>query len=422
MSPSSRPSSRRRGALVLGGALLLAGALAGFLSLTGSSPAEEGGAEASAGAASTAATPAPAPGKGPARLAPVGAGVLATSPASPDPSGGAPEDGEPTSPEARRELWQRRLERARHTLDSYREATRYPPQSRPISEQPDQVHPAAPEREVPVRSATGEETNLQLRLRQSRVFVAGEESVELSVACEDARGAAQRCEVLSALASEPDYVAGSAALSPVPVPFAEAPDGSLRASFQPSRQGFAMFSGNLRVALQVRAAGVQAAAGFDILYTPSPPATFTGRVREALEGGSLQLYVGLQVRKAGRYVLAGRVDDAAGQPFAYVTFNEELAQGAQEARFTVFGKLLRDGAPRQPLRLRDVEGFLLLESGDPDRELLSAQLGPVYTARSYPLTAFSDAEWQSPEKQAHLDEFGKDVKQAEDALGAATPP
>ena len=103
-------------------------------------------------------------------------------------------------------------------------------------------------------------------------------------------------------------------------------------------------------------------------------------------------------------MLAGRVDDADGKPFAYVSFNEELPAGAQEARFTVFGKLVRDGAPKQPLRLRDVEGFLLKEEGDPDRELLTAQLGPVHTARSYPATAFSEAEWQSPERQAHLDD------------------
>src|SRR5215218_1156437 len=401
---SSTPS--RRGALALG-SLLLAGLLLGLwgLSDTEASSSSSGAPGGDGAAAAGAASPAPAPSRAPPRAPPGRAADLLAPPAGfPGPLA---DEAASDSPEARRELWQRRLARARHTLESYREATRYPPQSRPMREQPDQVHPAAPEREVPVRSATGEETELQLRLRQSRVFVAGEESVDFSVACEDRRGTPQRCEVLSAQASEPDYLAGGGgALTPVPVAFTDAGDGVLTARFQPGRQGFAMYSGNLRVALQVRAAGVTTGAGFDILYTPRPPATFTGRVREALEAGSLQLYVGLQVRKSGRYVLAGRVDDADGKPFAYVSFNEELAEGAQEARFTVFGRLLRDEQPRQPLRLRDVEGFLLLESGDPDRELLAAQLGPVHTLRSYPPTAFSDAEWQSPERQAHLDEFG----------------
>ncbi|HET9450721.1 MAG TPA: hypothetical protein VFO83_07570 [Aggregicoccus sp.] len=409
----SGPASRRRGTLTLGG-LLLAALLLGLWGLSDTqarSADEERAASSSAAAPPTARTP--------RRAAPPADGPFALA-LPPDEAGAAPPD-DPDLPPQTRELWQRRLARARHTLDSYRESTRYPPESRPMSEHPDQVHPAAPEREVPVRTPTGEDSGLRLRLRQSRVFVAGEESVDFSVACEDARGSPQRCEVLGAQASEPPYLAGAGALSPVPLAFAPAGEGSWAARFQPARQGFALFSGQLTVAVQVRAAGLETSAGFDILYTRSPPATFTGRVRDVLEGGSLHFLVGLQVRKAGRYVLAGRVDDASGQPFAYLSFNEELPAGAQEVRLTVFGKLLRDAQPRQPLRLRDLEGFLLLEEGDPDRELLGAQLGPVHTARSYPPASFSDAEWQSEERQRHLDEFSRDVKRAEEGLAAAPP-
>jgi hypothetical protein len=194
-------------------------------------------------------------------------------------------------------------------------------------------------------------------------------------------------------------------------------DGTWTGSFQPARQGFAMVEGTLRVEFRVRGAGnAEGGAFFDIMFTPAAPATFTGKVREVVEQGSLQLYVGLQVRKAGRYVMAGRVDDAAGVPFAYVDFNQELEAGAREVKLTLFGRLLHDKAPDFPLKLRDVEGFLLREQGDPDRELVKALAGYVHTTREYTLESFSRAEWESEERQRYLTEYAKDVKEAEDEL------
>jgi hypothetical protein len=221
---------------------------------------------------------------------------------------------------------------------------------------------------------------------------------------------------------------GEAPLAGVPLVFVDdgtqgdvlAGDGIVTTSFQPSKQGFPLFSGTLRVAFQVRSGKAEGRAFFDILYTPSPPARFTGKVREVVEQGSLQLYLELQVRKAGRYVVAGRVDDEAGVPFAYVSFNQELPEGAQEVKLTVFGKLIHDEVPTFPLKLRDVEGFLLKESGDPDRELLATLRGYVHTTREHPVSAFTTDEWQSEERTRHIDEFTKDVNEAQKELDAAS--
>jgi hypothetical protein len=174
------------------------------------------------------------------------------------------------------------------------------------------------------------------------------------------------------------------------------------------------------VDFRVSSGSAQGTAFFDILYTGAPPATFTGKVREVVEAGSLQLYLGLQVRKPGRYVVTGRLDEASGMPFAYVSFNDELAAGQKEVKLTVFGKLLLDESPEFPLKLRDVEGFLLKESGDPDRELMTTRYGYLHTTREYPLTAFSPEEWTSEERQRYLDEFGKDVREAQDQLDSVT--
>ncbi|MCB2572981.1 hypothetical protein KQ718_17480, partial [Listeria monocytogenes] len=79
---------------------------------------------------------------------------------------------------------------------------------------------------------------------------------------------------------------------------------------------------------------------FDVMYSPQSPATWSGAPREAIEGGALQFALPLEVRLPGRYVVTGRVDDAAGRPVALATFNYVLGQGAQQVRLRVYGKLL----------------------------------------------------------------------------------
>lgn len=335
----------------------------------------------------------------------------------------------PGSPEAEREaqrvLWEKRLERSRNALETYREATRYPPGSRPAREQTDTMEPAAPER---TRALSRDNKDVQLRLYQDKVQLAGDEVVTFTVACENTAKIELPCEVTGGMAAEAEHMPGAGQVAPVPVAFvddgtqgdARAGDGTFTARFQPGRQGFPLYSGTLRVSFQVRSGRAEGRAFFDVMYTGAPPATFTGTVREAVENGSLQLYAGIQVRKPGRYVVTGRVDDEAGVPFAYVQFNDELEAGQREVRLEVFGKLIIDEAPTFPLRLRDVEGFLLKESGDPDRELMTTLRGYVHVTGEYPYTAFSAEEWQHEQRSRYLNEFERDVREAEAALDGLT--
>ncbi|MFY2556609.1 choice-of-anchor X domain-containing protein [Corallococcus terminator] len=323
----------------------------------------------------------------------------------------------------RRELWSQRLERAKRTLESYVSATRYPPQSRSILEHPDQVVLAEPERTRPL---SRENADVQLRLKQDRVFVVGDEAVHFFVSCEDAQRQARPCQVLSSSAHEAEHMHGAGAVPAVPVAFTDdgvggdavAGDGIFTGRFQPSKQGFPLYSGTLRVDVQVRSDKAEGTAFLDILYTRSPPAVFTGKVREVLVDGSLVLYLGINVGQAGRYVVAGRIDDESGEPFAHVSFNEELREGPQEVKLTVFGKLVLDESPTFPLKLRDVEGFLLKESGDPDRELMTALRGSVHTTNEYPAASFSPSEWVSEERRRYVDEYTRDVDEAQHMLDA----
>lgn len=368
----------------------------------------------------------PSVGPGSARASPAGA-AASEAPSKGVAPAAAPLSSEEQEREAQRVLWQKRLERAKFSLDTYVQGTRYPPESRHIREHPDQEQLAAPERTRPLRK---DSPDVQLRLKQDKVFLAGDEVVTFSVGCEGQVQQPLPCQVLNARAHEAEHMlGGQEPLAGVPLAFVDdgtsgdtlAGDGVLTASFQPSKQGFPLFSGTLRVSFQVRSGSVEGTAFFDVLFTPSPPARFTGKVREAVEHGSLKLYLGIQVRKAGRYVMAARVDDEAGVPFAYLSFNDELAEGAQEVNFVVFGKLLLDYAPTFPLKLRDVEGFLLKESGDPDRELLTTLRGSVHTTREYPTTVFSGEEWQSEERSRYIKEFTNDVNEAQAELDKLGP-
>ncbi len=331
---------------------------------------------------------------------------------------------------AERALWQQRLQRARRTLDSYREATRYPHDSRPAAEHPDQLHPNRPiAEERPLREPGGPVVDgLILRTTQERVFVLGDESVLFTVAAVDGDGRPLPLSVPRAIVREGPGAARPPAdrptVAPLPVRFtddgrdgdAQAGDGVLSFRLQPARDGFAEVDGLIRVELALQSGDHPGYAYFDVIHSPAAPARWSGGVREAVEAGSLNLYLPVQVQQPGRYVVTGRVDDATGRPFALVTFNEELPAGPQQFRLQVFGKLLRDRQPEMPLVLRDVDAFLLRPDTFPDRALMPRREGLVHRTRRYPPGAFSDAEWTSEERSRYLAEYGRDVQEAEDHL------
>jgi hypothetical protein len=140
-----------------------------------------------------------------------------------------------------------------------------------------------------------------------------------------------------------------------------------------------------------------------------------------MENGSLTFILRADVRQPGRYVVTGRIDDARGRPYALATFNEVLGPGPNDIKLSVFGKLMIDGGAVLPLTLRDVDGYLLKENTDPDRELMPRLEGQVMTSRKRTLEGVSDAEWDSEERRRHLTEFARDRKSAAAELATFDP-
>jgi hypothetical protein len=323
------------------------------------------------------------------------------------------------------QLWSQRLDRAEHAYQAYRDATRYPPTARPAAEHPGQMQPFAPvQEETALRDAAGKRLpGLTIRTTQDKVYVAGVETVRFTLeAFADGGGAVPLLVRQSSAQSLADTKA-LVTIVRVPVPFTDdgsgadesAGDGRYSAQLTPANQGFAGQPGTIRLLVELAANGQQGVAAFDIIYVPEVPGTWTG-VREAFEEGSLNFYLQAKVTHPGRYVASARVQDAHGTMFALLQYNEVVAAGAVEFRLALPGLLVRDMRPVFPLRLVDVEGFLLKPDTFPDRSLMPRLPGVVHVSRSYNVESFSADEWKSEQRDRYLSEFAREAVRAQDEI------
>jgi hypothetical protein len=344
------------------------------------------------------------------------------------PTASAPRPGVPLSPlgEAERRaqlaLWQGRLERAQATLDGYRASVQYPHESRPIEEHPDQVRPFDPiseERALRMPGGTAPQ-DVKLLTTQERVFASGTESSRVTVALQSAQGRPLPLRVTRAVIREvtpPGATASTAEFTPDAndagrAGDARAGDGVISVLVHPAAQGFGGFAGTVRLELLLEHAGQPGFLYFDLVYSPETAAVWLPGVREAASPAGIDFFVKAMVRLAGRYVVSARIDDAQGEPVALASFNAEVAAGEQEFRLPVFGKLLRDTSPAMPLKVRDIEAFLLKPDRFPDRVMLPRRAGLQHTSRVHAIASFSNAEWEGEEKTRYLTELTKDVDEA----------
>ena len=372
--------------------------------------------------------------RGEGEAAPVAA-TTAPPPSTPGSQFFGQVDGQPAQPSAaeraqRRQLLVEHVQLTDHTYCSYLEGSKYPAGSRPMAQNPDQAYPNQPVTEMtPMRTSDGKgDPNILLQTSQSRVYMAANESVAFSLRAVTPDGSLVPLVVTRAVAAG-IMTTGSRPTTQVALAFADdgggadpvAGDGAFAAVLTPAQTGLAGFHGTIRTEVRYTAGGKNGALIFDVVYSPRLQAVWAGPPREVVADGSLAFVLRADVRTPGRYVVTGRVDDAKGRPFALATFNEVLGPGPNDIKLTVFGKLMHDGAPALPLTLRDVDGYLLKENTDPDRELMPRLEGPVLKSRTQSLNGISDDEAGGEERERYLTEFAKDRKLARDNLAAFDP-
>ncbi len=368
---------------------------------------------------------APAAASGPAVPPPGPTAAPASAPAR-LPAGG------PLSAEGQAQLEHRlsqarlRLAQSQQALEAYEAFARYPQGSRPAGEHPDQLRPFDPvEEEHLLRTPGGTEMQgVRLLTRQERIFLSGPESSRVALRLQDAQGQAlplRFSRVVFKEVTEPGRTAQTAERQLMLLDDGQgaderAGDGWFSTLLTPSLQGFGHFAGRLRLEVWMQYGGQPGFIYFDLVYSPGEAARWRPGVQEAVVDGHLQLSLQAEVLRAGRYVVSGRVDDARGQPVALLLFNEELGSGEQRIPLQLHGRLLHDLQPAMPLRLRDVEAFLLLPDSYPDRVMLPRLAGVLHRTQSYPLSRFSASGWSSDERNRHLAEYGKDVDEAKAEL------
>jgi hypothetical protein len=325
-------------------------------------------------------------------------------------------------PSAQLALWQSRLERATEVYDTYRQHTKYPFDSRPARDHPDQMYPNQPVIEDRKLKEPGKNASQTVRLKtsQERVHVQGSETVLITVAAFDENNSPLPISFTRSVVYDPPREGKAPHRNPTTMTLNDEglrgdltkSDFVYSARVSPEELGYSRYHGLIRLEMNLTVNQQPGFLYFDIYYSPEPPALWSGAIREALERGSLNFYLPLEIKAEGRYVITGRIDDAKGQPFALISFNNELAKGAREVKLNLFGKLLVDEQPTFPLTLRDIDGFLLIPDADPDRALLQRRVGKQHVSRSYATNQFAEDEWDSEERQRYLAEYGKDVETA----------
>lgn len=309
------------------------------------------------------------------------------------------------------------LAQARLALANYEAAARYPQDSRPAREHPDQLHPFQPiESDHPLRTPGG--TALQgvhLRTSQERVFASGNESCRVSLSLLDAQGQTLPLRITRSVLHEVTPPGQTAQTAERMLPMQDA-GGVFSATIQPQLQGFGGFAGTLRLEVWMEYGGQPGFTYFDLIVSPAEAARWLPGVSEAVVDGSLQLGLRAEILMPGRYVVSARVDDAKGQPFALIGFNDELGRGTRTIPLRLHGRLLHDLQPAFPLRLRDVEAFLLLPDTFPDRVMLPRRIGEQHRTQGYALDRFSNEPWNGSERDRYMAELSKDVNQAQDLL------
>jgi hypothetical protein len=366
---STRPRRRRAVALALG--LALAAAVVALIAwrIRGEAPA---------------ATQAGAP---PSPATPAAPGVTVRAAASPELAGvpvvgPGPERGGPGAS-------------TDDPLTAYRKLNVYPPASRSLTRE--NVDLLRPGERHERRRPTDADDGVDFLFTADRYFVFGDEAIAPSL---DVRrdGKPIPVTITQAFAAVMDPGNRDPARFPL-----ELRGGSpLRGAFAPAVM---RLSRQAAVGLYVEFdyGGARQRARLELQYTPAAgiPARFTGTFQDAVANGSLVIRAGVAVARGGHYLIDCNLYDSEDRPVGWTRSKVELTESTREVELSFFGKVITDQGARGPFKIGQLRGSRFDPGRDPDLEQMQPYTGS-YTTRAYPASAFSDAEYDSPEKQRML--------------------
>jgi hypothetical protein len=179
---------------------------------------------------------------------------------------------------------------------------------------------------------------------------------------------------------------------------------------------------SLTLTVKCSAGGESGTLLFSFVQTAAATASFTQTARDALEEGSIAIYVGVSVQAAGKYHIQGRLYDSTGAPIALLIFQDPLDTSSTEVRLLAYGKLLLDEGGVPPFVLRDLEGWRIDSGTYPGRTLMAEWAGG-YTTASYALSQLTGADYNGPDKQDRAQSINAmEASGLEDIANGRTPP
>jgi hypothetical protein len=146
-----------------------------------------------------------------------------------------------------------------------------------------------------------------------------------------------------------------------------------------------------------------------VQYTSSPPAFFTGRFHERLEGGSLLIDVEVDSQRAGPAQVSANLFAADGRrPVAFSTVNVQVEKGRGWVTLEFYGLVFHDRGLPGPYVLQTLRGhFPTTTSAGRGAEFISWPHS--YRTRGYALTDFTPHEWDSPRKREGIKAYEEEI-------------
>jgi hypothetical protein len=168
--------------------------------------------------------------------------------------------------------------------------------------------------------------------------------------------------------------------------------------------------------------------GESFYSSPMVAGRFTGDFQERLDNGSLVIDAGVSVQKHMACFVSANLYSAAGStPLQHAERRMLVDPSMKTVSFQFFGKIFRHYGDSGAFRVQDLQAQCknlpypaewFLDQAAHQAEWQAFQENPPsikepgriyfeydthsFVTRSYPLTSFSDAEWQSPEKTRAL--------------------
>lgn len=287
-------------------------------------------------------------------------------------------------------------------LTAYRKANIYPPTSRPLSK--DQVDLLRPNQRHETERPADHGLGVSYLFTADRYFVIADETLTATL---DVRrnGKPIPVTITQAYANVLDPVTHAEH----PIPLAFAPSGAILATtFVPAKLALARQAA-IGMYVEFDHGSGKQRAHFDFQYTPAGgiPARFTGVFHDVIDAGSLVIHAGVDVTTPGHYVIDCNLFDAADQPVAWSRFKGELAAGTHDADLLFFGKVILDANAHGPFHIGQLRGARFAPGRDPDLEQMPSFTGS-FTTQPYPTDVFSDAEYDSADKQRMIELLGND--------------